>query len=148
MQWAASAASTAGVFFGQGPSSKVNTTSPGRRKSCSLKCSNPNCGPPVVSISTTRETPNAFGLPGQEEAADAGLAGWAAAAAGSGAVAGPAGRAGAACAMTCGAPTPALSVAPAVDGAFESSIRVVTARGGSAGAAGNEAPTGSEVFGE
>src|SRR5262249_3561686 len=69
VQCAASAASTAGVFFGQGPSSKVSTTSPGRRKSWVLKCSNPNCGPPVVSISTTRETPNALGLPGQEDAA-------------------------------------------------------------------------------
>src|SRR5207237_5314369 len=62
VQCAASAARTAGVFFGQGPSSKVSTTSPSRRKSCALKCSKPNPGPPVVSISTTRETPNALGL--------------------------------------------------------------------------------------
>src|SRR5205807_6536801 len=62
VQWAASAASTAGVFFGQGPSSKVSTTSPSRRKSCALKCSKPKPGPPVVSISTTREMPNALGL--------------------------------------------------------------------------------------
>src|SRR5437773_1193437 len=62
VQCAASAASTAGVFFGQGPSSKVSTTSPSRRKSCALKCSKPKPGPPVVSISTTRETPNALGL--------------------------------------------------------------------------------------
>jgi len=59
---AASAASTAGVFFGQGPSSKVSTTSPSRRKSWLLKCSNPKPGPPVVSISTTREIPKALGL--------------------------------------------------------------------------------------
>ena len=55
VQCAASAAKTAGVFFGQGPSSKVSTISPSRRKSCALKCSKPNPGPPVVSISTTRE---------------------------------------------------------------------------------------------
>src|SRR5262249_14449704 len=62
VQCAASAASTAGVFFGQGPSSKVSTTSPSRRKSWLLKCSNPKPGPPVVSISTTRATPKALGL--------------------------------------------------------------------------------------
>jgi hypothetical protein len=62
VQSAASAASTAGVFFGQGPSSKVSTTSPSRRKSWALKCSKPKPGPPVVSISTTRETPSALGL--------------------------------------------------------------------------------------
>src|SRR5215469_10162899 len=62
VQCAASAASTAGVFLGHGPSSKVRTTSPSRRKSCALKCSNPNPGPPVVSISTTREMPIALGL--------------------------------------------------------------------------------------
>ena len=32
------------------------------RKSNCLKCSKPKPGPPVVSISTTRETPSAFGL--------------------------------------------------------------------------------------
>src|ERR1700752_4224091 len=62
VQCAASAASTAGVFLGQGPSSKVSTTSPSRRKSWALKCSKPKPGPPVVSISTTRETPMASGL--------------------------------------------------------------------------------------
>src|SRR5215510_5616643 len=62
VQCAASAASTAGVFFGQGPSSKVSTTSPSRRKSWVLKCSKPKPGPPVVSISTMREMPNALGL--------------------------------------------------------------------------------------
>src|SRR3954467_11340757 len=72
LQWAVSAASTAGVFFGHGPSSKVSTTSPSRRKSWVLKCSKPKPGPPVVSISTTRETPSAFGLPGQEVVAAAG----------------------------------------------------------------------------
>src|SRR5262249_60767351 len=62
VQCAASAASTAGVFFGQGPSSKVSTTSPSRRKSWLLKCSKPKPGPPVVSISTTRATPKALEL--------------------------------------------------------------------------------------
>src|SRR3954468_1342486 len=62
VQCAASAASTAGVFFGQGPSSKVSTTSPSRRKSWLLKCSKPKPGPPVVSISTTRLIPRALGL--------------------------------------------------------------------------------------
>src|SRR6266852_4532984 len=61
VQCAASAASTDGLFFGQGPSSKVSTTSPSRKKSWLLKCSNPKPGPPVVSISTTRETPKASG---------------------------------------------------------------------------------------
>src|SRR4051812_30781595 len=62
VQCAASAASTAGVFLGHGPSSKVRTTSPSRRKSWLLKCSKPKPGPPVVSISTTRATPSALGL--------------------------------------------------------------------------------------
>src|SRR5712675_2469450 len=62
VQCAASAASTAGVFFGQGTSSKVSTTSPSRKKSWLLKCSKPKPGPPVVSISTTREMPKALGL--------------------------------------------------------------------------------------
>src|SRR6266498_2521367 len=61
-QCEASAASTAGVFFGHGPSSNVSTTSLLRRKSCSLKCSNPKPGPPVVSTSTMRDVPSAFGL--------------------------------------------------------------------------------------
>src|SRR5262245_30087768 len=71
VQCAASAASTAWVFFGHGPSSKVSTTSPSRRKSWLLKCSKPKPGPPVVSISTTRETPSASGLPGHEAPARA-----------------------------------------------------------------------------
>ena len=58
----ASAFSTFGVFSGHGPSSKVKTTSLSRRKSICLKCSNPNPGPPVVSISTTRPMPSASGL--------------------------------------------------------------------------------------
>src|SRR5204862_5391481 len=62
VQCAWSAASTAGVFLGHGPSSKVRTTSPSRRKSWLLKCSKPKPGPPVVSISTTRATPSALGL--------------------------------------------------------------------------------------
>src|SRR5205823_14686575 len=65
MQCAASAASTAGVLFGHGPSSNVSTTSPASRKSCALNCSKPKPGPPVVSISTTRDTESALGLPGQ-----------------------------------------------------------------------------------
>ena len=71
-QWCASAASTAGVLPGQGPSSKVSTTSPGFKKSCILKCSTPKPGPPVVSICTVREMPNASGLPGQGTACEAG----------------------------------------------------------------------------
>src|SRR6185436_10335733 len=57
----ASALTTAWVV-GHGPSSKVRTTSLSRRKSCCLKCSRPNPGPPVVSISTTRATPSASGF--------------------------------------------------------------------------------------
>src|SRR5271170_3556869 len=62
VHWSASAFSTAGVFTGHGPSSNVSTTSWSRRKSSSLKCSKPNPGPPVVSISTVRATPSALGL--------------------------------------------------------------------------------------
>src|ERR1700680_4720374 len=62
MQCAASAASTAGVLLGHGPSSNVSTTSLARRKSCSLKCSKPKPGPPVVSTSTMRVSPSALGL--------------------------------------------------------------------------------------
>src|ERR1700704_2715883 len=58
----ASVFSTDGVLSGQGPSSNVSTTSLSRRKSSCLKCSKPNPGPPVVSISTVRPTPRAFGL--------------------------------------------------------------------------------------
>src|SRR5215217_8401574 len=57
----ASALTTA-VVLGHGPSSKVRTTSLSRRKSSCLKCSKPNPGPPVVSISTVRDTPSALGL--------------------------------------------------------------------------------------
>src|SRR5712691_5250400 len=78
VQCAASAASTAGVFLGHGPSSKVSTTSLSRRKSWLLKCSKPKPGPPVVSISTTRATPRVFGrlaqLPCAAAAAAAGPA--------------------------------------------------------------------------
>ena len=45
------------------------------RKSWDLKCSKPNPGPPVVSISTTREIPIASGLPGQEVATRGAAAG-------------------------------------------------------------------------
>src|SRR6185437_6296536 len=72
----ASAFSTAGVFSGHGPSSKVSTTSLSRRKSSCLKCSKPKPGPPVVSISTVRPTPSA---PGVLHAALAGCGGCAAA---------------------------------------------------------------------
>src|SRR5260221_13110666 len=94
----ASAFSTAGVFNGHGPSSKVSTTSLSRRKSSCLKCSKPKPGPPVVSISTVRPTPSAFGL------LHAALAGCAAAAAAARAGAGAA-AAGAA-AAACGAAAP------------------------------------------
>src|SRR6202030_1197819 len=57
----ASALSTAGVLPGQGPSSKVSTTSLSRRKSYCLKCSKPKPGPPVVSISTMRDSPKPRG---------------------------------------------------------------------------------------
>src|SRR5215831_11798956 len=91
VQCAASAASTAGVFFGHGPSSKVSTTSPSRRKSCALKCSKPKPGPPVVSISTTRETPSALGLLHEAGMAEGGgAAAWATAAGASAARADPA----------------------------------------------------------
>src|SRR5690348_4699634 len=65
MQCSASALRTAGVLPGHGPSSNVSTTSPLRRKSCILKCSQPKPGPPVVSISTTRDVRSALGLPAQ-----------------------------------------------------------------------------------
>ena len=58
----ASAFRTAGVLPGQGPSSKVRTTSLSRRKSYCLKCSKPKPGPPVVSISTMRVKPMPLGL--------------------------------------------------------------------------------------
>src|SRR5262249_13265515 len=91
VQCAASAASTAGVFFGHGPSSKVSTTSPSRRKSCALKCSKPKPGPPVVSISTTRETPSALRLLHEAGMAEgSGAAAWATAAGASAARADPA----------------------------------------------------------
>src|SRR5882762_9248126 len=85
----ASVFSTEGVLTGHGPSSNVSTTSLSRRKSRSLKCSKPNPGPPVVSISTVRPMPSALGL------AQAGLAG-AGAAAGMGAAAAWGAAAGAA----------------------------------------------------
>src|SRR5713226_6946531 len=58
----ASVFSTEGVLSGHGPSSNVSTTSLSRRKSSCLKCSKPNPGPPVVSISTTRAIPSALGF--------------------------------------------------------------------------------------
>src|SRR5215472_8095394 len=81
-QLSVSALITAGVFSGHGPSSKVSTTSLSRRKSYCLKCSVPKAGPPVVSISTTRESPIASGL---LQAAMALAAGGIGAAAGAGA---------------------------------------------------------------
>ena len=53
---------TAPFELAQGPSSKVRTTSLSRRKSYCLKCSKPNPGPPVASISTMRERPIPPGL--------------------------------------------------------------------------------------
>src|ERR1700687_5921059 len=58
----ASVFKTEGVLTGHGPSSNVSTTSLSRRKSSCLKCSKPNPGPPVVSISTTRAIPIASGF--------------------------------------------------------------------------------------
>src|SRR5262249_17917528 len=75
---------TAGVLPSHGPSSNVSTTSPLRRKSCILKCSQPKPGPPLVSISTTRETRIAFGFVHDDAGAAAG-GGAAANAAGAGA---------------------------------------------------------------
>src|SRR5262245_4690495 len=86
MQWRARAASTAGVLLGQGPSSKVSTTSPGLRKSWLLKCSKPKPGPPVVSICTGRASPRTSGLRGQDTDGGTG-AGSAASAAGAATVA-------------------------------------------------------------
>ena len=100
VQCAASAASTAGVFFGHGPSSKVSTTSPSRRKSWLLKCSKPKPGPPVVSISTVRETPSALGLPGHETAVVGATVAACGGAAAAGAGAGAAAAAAGACART------------------------------------------------
>ena len=84
--------------------------SPSRRKSWDLKCSKPNPGPPVVSISTTREIPIASGLPGQEVATRGAAAG-----AGAGAAAGAAGTAGT-CGETCAAATVGEFSATIVDG--------------------------------
>src|SRR3981189_1944615 len=56
----ASVFKTEGVLTGHGPSSNVSTTSWSRRKSSCLKCSKPNPGPPVVSISTMRAMPSAM----------------------------------------------------------------------------------------
>src|SRR5471032_3378132 len=62
VHWSASDFNTEGVLTGHGPSSKVSTTSLSRRKSSCLKCSKPNPGPPVVSISTVRAIPSASGF--------------------------------------------------------------------------------------
>src|SRR5947207_6933609 len=86
--------STDGVLPSHGPSSKVSTTSFSFRKSSSLKCSKPKPGPPVVSISTVRPTPSAFGL---LQAARAGCGGCAAAAGAGAAAAAAAGAATAGC---------------------------------------------------
>src|SRR5262249_44094909 len=69
----ASALSTAGVLPGQGPSSNVKTTSLSCKKSYCLKCSKPKPGPPVVSISTMRESPMPPGLSQGEMAVAAAL---------------------------------------------------------------------------
>src|SRR3954453_2011550 len=91
----ASVFKTAAVLMGQGPSSNVSTTSLSRRKSSCLKCSKPNPGPPVVSISTVRAMPSAFGL-AHGALAGAGAATGAGAAAGAGAACGAAAPLGAA----------------------------------------------------
>src|SRR5262249_8399583 len=137
--WSASALSTAGVVLSHGPSSKVNTTSWSRRKSMVLKCCEPKPGPPVVSISTTRETPMALGLAqamvgglmaggggAAAGAAGAGAATGAAAGAAAGAAGGdPAGRmvgvtgAGANCATTIGAATGTAGAAGAATGTMD-----------------------------
>src|SRR5438128_2444784 len=135
VQCAASAASTIWVFLGQGPSSKVSTTSPSRRKSWVLKCSKPKPGPPVVSISTTRDTPSALGLPGHDDAAGA-LGGAADTCAGGAAVIGAtrgAASAGEFCETTIGAVADGSAVgliALAASGAvtLSSSTVVTTAR--------------------
>src|SRR5271166_1306650 len=137
VQCAASAASTAGVFFGQGPSSKVSTTSPSRRKSYALNCSKPKPGPPVVSISTTREMPSALGLPGQEAVAVAGgmAADCACAGAGAGAATGAAATAGEPCASrveTFGGTSDAeANLAGLADGTLRSSAGRTTVRANS-----------------
>ena len=95
----ASALSTAGVLPGQGPSSKVKTTSLSRKKSYCLKCSKPKPGPPVVSISTMRAKPIPPGL-SQAGMAGAAGAGFACAEAAFGA---PAGVVWVACATRMGA---------------------------------------------
>src|SRR5262249_10020839 len=88
-----------------------------RRKSCCLKCSKPKPGPPVVSISTVRETPSAFGL--SHLAAEA-------CAAGGFAAAGAAARAGAA-------------VAPVLIGAGATGVADGT-RGGAGATSGGALP--------
>src|SRR5262245_20395760 len=60
------------VERGDGPSSNVDTTSPGARKS-GLPCGAPNHGPPLVSIAIVRETPMAPGV-AQADCACAGRA--------------------------------------------------------------------------
>ena len=96
--WSASAFRTAGVLLSHGPSSKVSTISWSRRKSIVLKCCEPKPGPPVVSISTTRETFMAFGLLQTMSGALSGAGAGAGAAMGAGAGA----AAGAGCAAAAG----------------------------------------------
>ena len=103
-----SAFSTAGVFSGHGPSSKVSTTSLSRKKSYCLKCSVPNAGPPVVSISTTRETLKASGLAQDAEALFGAGGGVAAPLDAAGAVGATDAGAAAFCATTIGATEAAL----------------------------------------
>src|SRR5215218_8566087 len=94
---------TAGVFTGHGPSSNVSTTSLSRRKSRSLKCSKPKPGPPVVSISTVRPTPSAFGLlQGGRAGAAAAFGAGAGAACGAAAAGAGAGEAGPLAGSACG----------------------------------------------
>src|SRR5690242_21302154 len=121
----ASAFSTAGVLLSHGPSSKVSTTSFSLRKSSSLKCSKPKPGPPVVSISTVRATPSAFGL---VQAARAGCAGWAAGTGTGCAVA--AACAGTGVAAACADPAAGWAEAPGAVAGFAAVAAVVVLEAG------------------
>src|SRR5262249_2981726 len=135
VQCAASAASTAGVFFGQGPSSKVSTTSPSRKKSWLLKCSKPKPGPPVVSISTTRAIPKALGLLHDVGMAEGTGAAWGGGA-GAGTPWGTAGGPAAGAALSAG-----LSATVPTEPGARPSVGVAWAAG-----AGGAAGTGMEAF--
>src|SRR5260221_14206884 len=67
-----SAVSTASVVPGQGPSSKVSTTSLGCSGSVARKCLRPTAGVVAGSTARTRAVPSAAGLPEQSAAPAAG----------------------------------------------------------------------------